>query len=75
MYCEFVTDNLPCRDQICSSQWTAEEQTTLNNLASAVVPNVKIVNIPPGLDAREGSDGIIKFLYKAVRSSGIARCA
>jgi len=35
------------------------------------VPEIKIVNIPPGLDSREGGEAIVKFLLGAVKASGI----
>ena len=57
--------------QICSSQWTPEEQTEANSIATKVVPGIKIVNIPSGLDSKEGGDATVKFLLGAVKASGI----
>ncbi|EHK22957.1 uncharacterized protein TRIVIDRAFT_19346, partial [Trichoderma virens Gv29-8] len=51
---------------ICSSQWTAEEQQQANAVAKASLPEVRIINIPPGLDVREGSKGILSFLKDAM---------
>jgi hypothetical protein len=52
--------------QICSSQWTAVEQEQANSIARSVLPDITLVNIPPGLDLREGGPGIIKFLETAI---------
>lgn len=52
--------------QICSSQWTAVEQEQANSIARSVLPDITLVNIPPGLDLREGGSGIIKFLETAI---------
>jgi hypothetical protein len=54
--------------QICSSQWTVEEQNQANTIAKTVLPQVKLVNIPAGLDVREGSEGILRFLKGAIES-------
>jgi len=52
--------------QICSSQWSSEEQQKADSIAKSIYPEINIVNIPPGLDQREGSAGILDFLMDAV---------
>ena len=54
--------------QICSSQWTAEEQDQAVTIAKTSVPHIGVITIPPGLDAREGSEGILSFLKGAIQS-------
>jgi hypothetical protein len=67
--------DLPCTvhwadyyDQICSSQWTAEEQDRAALVALMIVPDIHIIRIPPGLDQREGGEAIVAFLVDSVRS-------
>lgn len=54
--------------QICSSQWTVHEQETAHVTARKVLPDIKIIDIPTGLDARGGSEAIVDFLVKTIRS-------
>jgi hypothetical protein len=54
---------------ICSSQWSEREQQETSRAAKTLVPDLKIISIPPGLDAREGSEGIVQFLEGAMRSA------
>ncbi|KAK5030401.1 hypothetical protein LTS07_005185 [Exophiala sideris] len=58
---------------ICSSQWTTEEQERANKVATKIIPDIKFVNSPPGLDVREGGDAIVKFLHSAVKTSGVSK--
>lgn len=44
----------------------AEEQQQANAIAKASLPHVRIINIPPGLDVREGSEGILSYLKDAI---------
>ncbi|OBT75311.1 hypothetical protein VF21_04707 [Pseudogymnoascus sp. 05NY08] len=53
---------------ICSSQWTAEEQDQAVTIAKASLPDVSVITIPPGLDVREGSEGILSFLKGAIQN-------
>ncbi|KFY18086.1 hypothetical protein V492_00156 [Pseudogymnoascus sp. VKM F-4246] len=66
---EVVLDILvyPPGIMICSSQWTAEEQDQAVEIAKASVPHIGVITIPPGLDAREGSEGILSFLKGAIQ--------
>ena len=57
--------------QICSSQWSVPEQEIANKAARKLFPEIKIINIPSGLDAREGGQAIVGFLETAVRESEI----
>lgn len=59
--------------QICSSQWSQEEQQQVDAIARSLFPDITIVNIPPGLDQREGSKGILAYLEHAFRASKIAK--
>ncbi|PVH93140.1 hypothetical protein DM02DRAFT_542163 [Periconia macrospinosa] len=52
---------------ICSSQWSIDEQKQANNVAQSIVPGIELINIPPGLDVREGGKGIVKFLVNAIQ--------
>ncbi|KAH7310901.1 hypothetical protein B0I35DRAFT_514867 [Stachybotrys elegans] len=65
---QIVLDALvtPAGILICSSQWSPEEQQKANTIAKGVFPEIKMVNIPPGLDQREGSVGILAFLKDAI---------
>ncbi|OBT68614.1 hypothetical protein VE03_01804 [Pseudogymnoascus sp. 23342-1-I1] len=53
---------------ICSSQWTAEEQDQAVTIAKASLPYIGVITIPPGLDVREGSEGILSFLKSAIEN-------
>ncbi|KFZ14594.1 hypothetical protein V502_05997 [Pseudogymnoascus sp. VKM F-4520 (FW-2644)] len=53
---------------ICSSQWTSEEQDQAVTVAKASLPSVSVITIPPGLDVREGSEGILSFLKGAIQN-------
>ena len=59
--------------QICSSQWNAAEQEKVDILAREKFPGIKIINIPPGLDVREGGNAIVSFLESAVSSLDLPR--
>jgi hypothetical protein len=52
--------------QICSSQWTTAEQAQVNSIARTIFPDIKLINIPPGLDLREGGEGIVTFLETTI---------
>ncbi|KFY03855.1 hypothetical protein O988_01164 [Pseudogymnoascus sp. VKM F-3808] len=52
---------------ICSSQWTSEEQDQAVSVAKTSVPSIGVITIPPGLDAREGSEGILRFLKGEIK--------
>ncbi len=53
------------------SQWTSEEQTEASKIVHSIAPATAVINIPPGLDAREGGAAIVSFLVGAVRASGL----
>ncbi|KFZ02654.1 hypothetical protein V500_00044 [Pseudogymnoascus sp. VKM F-4518 (FW-2643)] len=54
--------------QICSTQWTSEEQDQAVTIAKASLPSISAITIPPGLDVREGSEGILSFLKGAIQN-------
>ncbi|KAK4890976.1 hypothetical protein LTR27_010425 [Elasticomyces elasticus] len=55
---------------ICSSQWSDLEQEKANNVARGLLPDIDIVNIPPGMDVHEGGEAIVAFLERSVRGLG-----
>ncbi|KFZ14225.1 hypothetical protein V501_03364 [Pseudogymnoascus sp. VKM F-4519 (FW-2642)] len=71
---EVVVDTLvyPPGILICSSQWTAEEQDQAVTIAKASLPDIGVITIPPGLDVREGSEGILSFLKGAIQNLEVA---
>lgn len=59
------------RNQICSSQWTANQQEEVLKLARMIIPGVKTIAIPPGLDAARGGDAVEDFLKEQMLSLGL----
>lgn len=41
-------------------------------IAKASLPDIDVITIPPGLDVREGSEGILSFLKGAIQDLKIA---
>jgi hypothetical protein len=54
--------------KICSSQWTSEEQDQAVSVAKSSFPSIGVITIPPGLDVREGSEGILSFLKGEIKN-------
>ncbi|KAL2074771.1 hypothetical protein VTL71DRAFT_8550 [Oculimacula yallundae] len=47
---------------ICSSQWSVVQQGEVQKLAEGLIPGLKTVAIPPGLNALKGGDAVVEFL-------------
>ncbi len=50
--------------QICSSQWTQEQQTVIIETAKELLPHIKTIEIPPGLNAEKGGEAVLEYLEK-----------
>lgn len=46
--------------------WTAEEAAQIQNIARAIVPDIKTHAIPFGLQAETGPDGVVEYLKKQI---------
>ncbi|KAJ7627350.1 hypothetical protein FB45DRAFT_749808 [Roridomyces roridus] len=49
-----------------ASVWTAEEVEAINDNAKSVAPDVHMVNLPKGLAAKKGSDGVIAYIKENI---------
>ncbi|KAE9379160.1 hypothetical protein N431DRAFT_478234 [Stipitochalara longipes BDJ] len=56
---------------ICSSQWTIPQQKELVELAKTIIPGIKAIEIPTGLNATKGGDAVVNFLREQVIGLGL----
>ncbi|KAH6719966.1 hypothetical protein BKA61DRAFT_707990 [Leptodontidium sp. MPI-SDFR-AT-0119] len=56
---------------ICSSQWSAVQQNEVIKLAKGLIPGLKTVAIPPGLNALVGGDAVVGFLQEQFLGLGL----
>jgi hypothetical protein len=61
--------------QICSSQWTPEQQVKVQDIAIRTIPGIKTAAIPAGLNAMKGGEAVVEWLKKMVYDVGIPRRA
>lgn len=65
---EFLLESLVVAPQvlICSSQWTSTQQKEVLGLAKTMIPDIKTIAIPPGLNATKGGDAVVEFLREQI---------
>ncbi|KAF8864201.1 hypothetical protein BDZ45DRAFT_57137 [Acephala macrosclerotiorum] len=56
---------------ICSSQWTVEQQSLIQATAKEIVPGIKTIAIPPGLNATKGGEAVVDFLKWDIQRLGL----
>ncbi|PVH86831.1 hypothetical protein DL98DRAFT_582154 [Cadophora sp. DSE1049] len=56
---------------ICSSQWNNTQQNEVQKLAKTLIPGLKTVAIPPGLNALKGGDAVVRFLKEQFLGLGL----
>ncbi|CZR54369.1 uncharacterized protein PAC_04253 [Phialocephala subalpina] len=56
---------------ICSSQWTVEQQSLIQATAREMIPGIKTIAIPPGLNATKGGEAVMEFLKEEVLGLGL----
>ncbi|KAH7418243.1 hypothetical protein BKA64DRAFT_194332 [Cadophora sp. MPI-SDFR-AT-0126] len=56
---------------ICSSQWSVIQQIEVQKLAQTLIPGLKTVAIPPGLNALKGGDAVVGFLKEQFLGLGL----
>jgi hypothetical protein len=61
--------------QICSSQWTPEQQREIQQIAKDTIAGIKTAAIPAGLNATQGGGAVVEFLKNMVYDVGIPRRA
>jgi hypothetical protein len=61
--------------QICSSQWTPEQQDDIQRTAKETIPGIKTAAIPSGLNAAKGGVAVVEFLQEMVYNVGIPKRA
>jgi hypothetical protein len=57
--------------QIDSSQWTTGQQAEIEAIARSIIPGIKTVAIPPGLNATKGGDAVVAFLKEQFLGLGL----
>lgn len=57
-------------NQICSSQWTTSQQEEVLQIARTIIPDIKTIAIPPGLNATKGGEAVVEFLREQVLKLG-----
>lgn len=55
------TDEVLC-SQFTASMWTPEEAQQIVSIAKDVVPNLKTMSIPKGLQVEKGPDAVLEYL-------------
>jgi hypothetical protein len=58
-------------NQICSSQWTVTQQEEVLEIGKSMVPGIKTIAIPPGLNATKGGNAVVDFLKEQVIGLGL----
>jgi len=58
--------------QICSSQWSVSQQKEIQEMAKAMVPGIKTIAIPTGLNAAKGGDAVVSFLEEQILGLGLS---
>jgi hypothetical protein len=61
--------------QICSSQWTPQQQEEVQRVAKETIPGLQTAAVPAGLDAAKGGDAVIDWLKRTIFHFGIPRRA
>ncbi|KAK0125227.1 hypothetical protein ONS96_009084 [Cadophora gregata f. sp. sojae] len=56
---------------ICSSQWNTTQQEEVQKLAKTLIPGLKTVAIPPGLNALRGGGAVVGFLKEQFLGLGL----
>jgi hypothetical protein len=59
--------------QICSSQWSPEQQEQIQRIAKGTVPGIKTVAIPAGLNATKGGQAVVAFLIESISTVGLPK--
>lgn len=47
--------------QFTASMWTPEEAEQIVSIAKAVVPTLKSMSVPQGLQVEKGPDGVVEY--------------
>ncbi|TVY36258.1 hypothetical protein LSUB1_G005117 [Lachnellula subtilissima] len=50
----------------CASMWTPAQSTEIQSIARSVIPGIKTMAIPQGLQVEKGPDAIVEFLLEKV---------
>jgi hypothetical protein len=58
-------------NQIYSSQWTVTQQEEVLEIGKSMVPGIKTIAIPPGLNATKGGNAVVDFLKEQVIGLGL----
>ncbi|KEF53502.1 uncharacterized protein A1O9_10477 [Exophiala aquamarina CBS 119918] len=50
----------------CASMWAPEESKRIQNIARAIVPDIKILALPYGIQVAKGPDAVLDFLKQQI---------
>ncbi len=46
--------------------WTSEEAEEIISIAKGVIPDLKILSLPEGLQVKKGPDGVVDYIEKHI---------
>lgn len=53
--------NKACLSQFTASMWTPEEAAQAVSIAREIVPDIKVMSLPKGLQVEKGPEGVIEY--------------
>lgn len=53
--------NKACGSQFTASMWTPEEASQAVSIAREIVPDIKVMSLPKGLQVEKGPEGVIEY--------------